>query len=160
MSKKPKDAERSFALIAGARSAWPAFLAARDALAVAIQERLAAASLPDMAWYDVLWALEYAPDQRMRMSELADAAIIARSNLTRLVDRMEKAGLVERQRASSDRRGAYAAITADGLEMRKQMWLVYGPAVEALFDAHLSEGENAMVRDIMVRLLKATRNLA
>ena len=96
----------------------------------------------------------------MRMSELANAAIIARSNLTRLIDRMEKAGLVERHRASNDRRGAYAAITADGLTMRKRMWSVYGPAVEALFDAHLNAEENALLRDVMVRLLKANRNRA
>ena len=63
-----------------ARSAWPAFITAHDALVVRIEERLRAASLPDLSWYVVLWVLERAPEQRLRMHELADTAVIARSN--------------------------------------------------------------------------------
>jgi DNA-binding MarR family transcriptional regulator len=101
--------------------------------------------------------LERAPDHRMRMHELADTAVIARSNLTRLVDKLEKKGLVARERVAGDRRGAYARITQKGCEMRSRMWTVYGPAINELFLDHLSSEENAMLRDIMMRLLTAVR---
>lgn len=140
-----------------APSAWPAFITAHDALVVRIEERLRAAGLPDLSWYVVLWVLERAPDQRLRMHELADTAVIARSNLTRLVDKLEKEGLVARERVADDRRGAYARITERGRRMRTQMWAVYGPAIEELFLRHLTPEENALLREIMMRLLAAAR---
>lgn len=139
-------------------SAWPAFITAHDALVVRIEERLRAAGLPDLSWYVVLWVLERASDQRLRMHELADTAVIARSNLTRLVDKLEKEGLVARERVANDRRGAYARITERGREMRSQMWSVYGPAIEELFLRHLTPEENALLRDIMMRLLATARD--
>ncbi|MBI1383999.1 MAG: MarR family transcriptional regulator [Rhizobiales bacterium] len=138
-------------------SAWPAFITAHDALVVLIEERLRAAGLPDLAWYVVLWVLERAPDQRLRMHELADTAVIARSNLTRLVDKLEREGLVERERVASDRRGTFARITEKGCEMRRRMWTVYGPAIDELFVRHLSPQENALLREIMLRLLARAR---
>jgi len=139
------------------KSAWPAFLAAHDALIVHIEERFAEAGLPDLAWYDVLWALDRNPDKKLRMHELADAAVIARSNLTRLVDRLEKAGLVMRERDVSDRRGAWAVLTAEGVTMRRRMWSVYRPAIEECFGAHLKPEESALLRRLMLRLLTAAR---
>ncbi len=142
---------------AAEKSAWPSFLAAHEALLAKIEARLAAAGLPELAWYDVLWSLERAPDNRLRMAELANAAIIARSNLTRLVDRLEKSGLVMRERVEGDRRGAYAVLTPDGHEMRKRMWAVYGPAIEECFGQHLTAEENAYLRQIFLRLIAAAR---
>lgn len=92
----------------------PVCLAAHDALIVQIEAKLANAGLPELSWYDALWALDRAPAKRLRMHELADAAVIARSNLTRLIDRMEKAGLVERLKVEGDRRGAHAHLTGQG----------------------------------------------
>lgn len=158
MSGKREETAGPVAAISMTRSAWPSFLAAHDALVVAIQERLSKSGLPELSWYDVLWALEHSPEGRLRMHELADAAVIARSNLTRLIDRMEKAGLVARKRAEDDRRGAYATITDDGSSMRKAMWAVYGPAIEELFGNNLSAEENRLLRDLMLRLLNASRD--
>jgi DNA-binding MarR family transcriptional regulator len=139
-------------------SAWPAFITAHDALVVRIEERLREAGLPDLSWYVVLWVLERAPDQRLRMHELADTAVIARSNLTRLVDKLEKDGLVTRERVADDRRGAYARVTDKGREMRRRMWTIYGPAIDELFLRHLTPEENALLREIMMRLLAAARD--
>jgi DNA-binding MarR family transcriptional regulator len=142
---------------AATKSAWPAFLAARDALIARIERKLAEAGLPELGWYDVLWALEKAPDGRLRMAELADTAVIARSNLTRLVDRLETAALVVRERVSTDRRGAYAVLTEQGRELRRRMWQVYGPAIEECFGSHLNAEESAVLRELMLRLLNAAR---
>lgn len=136
-------------------SAWPMFLKAHDALIARVEERLSDAGFPDLSWFTVLWVLERAPDQRLRMAELADAAVIPRSNLTRLVDKLEKDGLVARGRVSGDRRGANACLTEAGDEMRKNMWAVYKPAINEVFLQHLSAQETVALRDMMQRLVEA-----
>lgn len=139
------------------QSAWPAFLTAQALVVGAIEARLADAGLPELAWYDVLWALERAPRGRLRMHELASATVITRSNLTRLVDRLEKAGAVARERDDADRRGAFAVLTPAGRQLRGRMWKVYGPAIEGLFDRHLNPDEAAVLRTCLLRVIAAAR---
>jgi DNA-binding MarR family transcriptional regulator len=67
--------------------------------------------------YEVLLFLADSPDGRMRMSELADSVLLSRSGLTRLVDRLERHGLLERERCEEDARGYFAAITDRGREV-------------------------------------------
>ena len=66
----------------------------------AIEQDLAAAELPPLAWHDVLAALDAAPDGRMRIHELADAIVFSRSGLSRLLDRLEREELLRRERSS------------------------------------------------------------
>lgn len=138
-------------------SAWPALLTARALVVDRVERRLAEAGLPELAWYDVLWALERAPQARLRMHELASLTVVTRSNLTRLVDRLEMAGLVVRERAGEDRRGAFAVLTAAGRQMRARMWKVYGRAIEELFDRHLAPEESAALRAGLLRVIAAVR---
>jgi DNA-binding MarR family transcriptional regulator len=91
------------------------------------------------------------------MHELADKTVITRSNLTRLVDRLEAAGLVKRERSEEDRRGAFAVLTAEGRAMRKKMWPVYSAAIQELFEAHVSEAEAADMAGALRRILDAAR---
>jgi DNA-binding MarR family transcriptional regulator len=144
-------------MIKAKQSAWPAFLTAHALVVGAIEERLAQADLPELAWYDVLWALERAPRGRLRMHELATETVITRSNLTRLVDRLEKAGLVTRERDGEDRRGAFAVLTPAGRQLRGRMWKVYGRAIEELFDRHLRPDEAAALRGCLLRVIEAAR---
>jgi DNA-binding MarR family transcriptional regulator len=67
--------------------------------------------------YEVLLFLADAPDGRMRMAELADSVLLSRSGLTRLVDRLERDGLLEREQCEDDARGYFAAITDRGREV-------------------------------------------
>ena len=138
-------------------STWAALLTARALVVEAIEKRLADAELPELAWYDVLWALEQAPAGRLRMHELAAQTVITRSNMTRLVDRLEAARLVSRQRAPEDRRGAFAQLTPAGKQMRARMWKVYGPAIGAFFDDHVSEAEATAMRACLLRIIEASR---
>ncbi|KAB2911020.1 MAG: MarR family transcriptional regulator [Hyphomicrobiaceae bacterium] len=138
-------------------SAWPAFLTAHTLVVEAIEARLAEAGLPELAWYDVLWALERAPSGRLRMHELAAATVISRSNMTRLIDRLEAAGLVTRVRECDDRRGAYAALTPAGRVMRRKMWQVYGRAIEEMFDRHLTREESTAMRAMLLRIVDGAR---
>lgn len=139
------------------RSAWPLFLTAHAELVGIIESELAAADLPELAWYDVLWALERAPAHRLRLHELAHQLVFSRSNLTRLADRIENAGLLKRERADDDRRGYYAVITAAGLAMRRKMWPVYSRGIAAHFDDHLTRAENDTLRSVLRRVLESAR---
>jgi DNA-binding MarR family transcriptional regulator len=138
-------------------SVWALFLTAHAVVVEAIEVRLARAGLPGLAWYDVLWALERAGDRRLRMRELAELTVISRSNLTRLVDRLESAGLVVRERAQEDRRGAFAVISAQGRALRRKMWPVYAAAIKDLFEDRLTEREAAVMGDALRRTLGAVR---
>ena len=145
-----------------ARHAWAVFLTAHAVLVDAVEERLGKAGLPPFSWYDLLWALERADDGRRRMHELADLVVVSRSNLTRLVDRLEKARLVRRMPSEDDRRGAYAEITAEGRKLRRRMWPIYAVAIDELFGAHLTKAEAESVGRALRKVLAAARgeNLA
>jgi DNA-binding MarR family transcriptional regulator len=138
-------------------AAW-AKLLTYHALAVAeIERRLAAADLPPLAWYDALWALERSEGGRLRISEFERWMVISRSNITRLVDRLEAAGHVRREAAADDGRGAYAVLTTSGRRLRARMWTVYGPAIDELFNRPLDGDEQAQFDHALAKLLSALR---
>src|SRR5579883_1213529 len=83
-------ADRTLAAEVGA---WQALATARALVAERVDAALARAGLPPLHWYDVLAALARAPEDRLRMHELAQEVVMSRSGLTRLVDRLEGAGL-------------------------------------------------------------------
>lgn len=136
---------------------WRLFLTSHALLIDLIEQELAQAGLPPLAWYDVLFALYEAPDHRMRLHELADAIVLRRSNLTRLVDRLEAAGLVCRKSCPTDRRGAFAAITKEGLTMREQMWPIYAQSIAKYFACHLSGAEVDVLTKALGRVIAAVR---
>lgn len=69
-----------------------------------------------MADYEILVWLSETPERRLRMSELADRTLSSRSRLSHQIDRMERAGYVERQECTDDRRGYFAVLTEKGWE--------------------------------------------
>jgi len=133
---------------------WALFLTAHSVLIGAMEKRLKDAGLPPLAWYDVLWILERTPEQRLRMSALAEQLVLTRFNVTRLVDRLVEAGLVARRQTKEDGRGYYAVVTEKGRALRKQMWTVYRPAIVELFNPHLSSAQHAEMQSAMRRLLE------
>jgi DNA-binding MarR family transcriptional regulator len=96
--------------------AWRAFLFAHAQVRRQLERELQAEQGMSLAEYEVLLFLAYAPDRRRRMSELADLMVLSRSGATRLVDRLEGTGLVERVTCDTDRRGQWAQLTQDGYE--------------------------------------------
>ncbi|MEU7528840.1 MarR family transcriptional regulator [Saccharothrix sp. NPDC042600] len=95
---------------------WRSFLRAHARLTRILEAELIAEQRLSLAAYDVLVQLAEAPQYRLRMTELADAVLLSRSGVTRLVDRLERAGLVLRERADGDGRGVVAVLTPLGLE--------------------------------------------
>src|SRR5262249_44373204 len=89
--------------------AWRAFLRAHSGLIRTLDRELEAEQGFPITYFDVLAQLT-AAGGRLRMSELADAVILSRSGVTRLVDRMERGGFVKREHCPTDRRAMYATI--------------------------------------------------
>lgn len=136
---------------------WFSFVRAHRLMIAEIERRLAAAGLPEYAWYDTLWGVESGPEGTRRMHELADALAIQRYNLTRIVDRLEEEGLVTRTRSPEDRRAAYVSITKEGRTLRKKMWKVYEAAVAELFLAQFTDNEVRIMTDALDRAGRAAR---
>jgi DNA-binding MarR family transcriptional regulator len=95
-------------------AAWRGMLRAHSALTRALDADLAREHDMPLSSYEVLLFLNDSDDGRMRMSELADSVLLSRSGLTRLVDRLERQGLLKRERCESDARGLFAEITPEG----------------------------------------------
>lgn len=136
-------------------SAWRGVLNAHVALVGRIEEALAGAGLPPLAWYDVLWALRRAPGRRARMAELADSLTLSRGGLTKLVDRLETAGLLRREPAEHDGRGLYATLTRSGEQMLRRMWPVYSGVLRETFAGAVSADEAAVIAAALGRATTA-----
>jgi DNA-binding MarR family transcriptional regulator len=95
-------------------AAWRGMLRVHAAMTRALDAELTERHGLPLTSYEVLLFLADAPGGRMRMSELADSVLLSRSGLTRLVDRLERDGLLERERCEDDARGYFAAITDRG----------------------------------------------
>src|SRR5205085_2736569 len=100
-------------------AAWRALLASHAALVGRLGEELQDEKGLPLPWYEVLLWINQAPDGRMRMGELAGSLLLTPSGVTRLVDRMEADGLVQRQQCPSDRRGSNPVITSAGRARRR-----------------------------------------
>lgn len=124
--------------------AFRTFMRAHALLIGAVEQDLAAAELPPLAWHDVLAALDASPDDRMRIHELADAIVFSRSGLSRLLDRLEREELLRRERSSDDRRGAFAILTDAGREMLERMAPIYRRTVDEHFVPHLGDEVEAL----------------
>ncbi|MBN2622919.1 MAG: winged helix-turn-helix transcriptional regulator [Acidimicrobiales bacterium] len=106
------------------------------------------ADLP-LQWFELLLRLARSPGRRLRMSDLAAQTGLTPSGLTRAVDRLETAGLVERAPCASDKRGSYAALTAQGLD---RVVAALGPHlthVEAHLTGVLTDDEQAHLTSLL-----------
>jgi DNA-binding MarR family transcriptional regulator len=136
-------------------SVWRLFLTANVKVLERIEAELTQAQLPPLEWYDVLLTLKEAPNHRLRLSELADHVLLSRSNLTRLVDRLEKVGLLHREPCPDDRRGTFAVLSHAGLAMQAAMWSVYAAGIATHFADQLEEDEVEVLQRVLQRLLAA-----
>ncbi len=134
--------------------AWARFVTAQAMLLERIEATLAQNELPPLAWYDVLWILENADGGRLRMHDLARKAVISRSNVTRLTDRMEQAGLVVRAACPEDGRGTTCSLTDAGRKMRARMWPLYRGQINALFGSQIDEREAASLAKMLKRIIE------
>ena len=133
---------------------WARLMKAQRLTLASVERELKVAGLPPLVWYDVLLEVERAGHEGLRPFELERAMLLAQYNLSRLVDRIERAGFVERRACEDDGRGQLVAITARGKAVRRKMWPIYAQAVEATIRKRLS-AKQAETLDSLLNLLIA-----
>ena len=130
-------------------SAWARLHQASQSALLAVELDLKAAGHPPLAWYDVLLELKRAGKGRLRPQALQSQMLLAQYNLSRLLDRMERQGYVERRPCPDDGRGQIVVITLAGRQLIKRMW----PAYEAAIRQHFAERLSAEDAVRLARLL-------
>ncbi|MGE3302623.1 MAG: MarR family winged helix-turn-helix transcriptional regulator [Hyphomonadaceae bacterium] len=120
---------------------WVALLRAADHAKAAVEQNVKAQGLPPLAWYDPLWALTRAPGHAMRPRDLAAQLLLTRYGVSRLIDRLEAEGLLQRDICEEDGRGQIVRITPAGLALREKMWPAYGAAMGALLESRFTPQE-------------------
>ena len=122
-------------------AAWRGMLRSHAELTKELDAQLAREHKLPLSSYEVLLYLADAPDGRMRMAELAESVLLSRSGLTRLVDRLEREGLLKRERCESDARGYFAEITPKGRRLFDAARRTHLDGVRALFLSRFSREE-------------------
>ncbi len=151
--KDPSDAERSCQI-----DAWRALLETHSELLGLLERELEEKRGLPLNQYEVLAHLEREDGGRMRMQDLARSLLLSKSGVTRLIDRMVYAGLVERTACETDRRVTYAQITRAGSRALRDAAPVHLRGIEEHFARHLSSAEaNALTRSLS-KVLEANRS--
>ena len=135
--------------------AWARLLKAERLALARVEAALKQAGLAPLAWYDVLLELERAGEMGLRPFELERALLLAQYNLSRLLDRIRREGLIERAPCPQDGRGHVLRLTARGRSMRKAMWPVYAQAIEAAVGSFLDETEAETLSALLARIIDA-----
>lgn len=132
---------------------WRAFLRAHAEVTRRLEADLLAEHGLPLASYDVLVQLvEARPDHRLRMTELADRVLISRSGLTRLVDRLEREGLVRREPCESDARGLFAVLTPEGYDRLRSATGTHLRGVNDYMFAQVKQDELGVLGDALGRV--------
>jgi DNA-binding MarR family transcriptional regulator len=135
--------------------AWARLVRAQQSVLSAVEAELKAAGFPPLAWYDVLLELSRVEDGGLRPFALEQELLLAQYNLSRLLDRLEQAGHVERRACPEDGRGQVVAITASGRALVKRMWPTYRAAIARHVGAKLSDDEAGRLAALLGKLMNA-----
>lgn len=131
--------------------AWARLLRAHRAALARVEQALKAQALPPLGWYDALLELDRAPGG-LRPMDLEARMLLPQYGLSRLLDRLERAGLVRREPCPEDGRGQVAMITDEGRELRRRMWPVYAAAIDDAIGTRLDEAQAAVLAGLLGRI--------
>jgi DNA-binding MarR family transcriptional regulator len=137
--------------------AWASLVRVQSLLVAAVQADLAVAGLPPLEWYDVLLELARAPQGRLRPFEIEQRVLLAQYNVSRLLSRLERAGLVAREPCGEDGRGQWVAITSSGRARQREIWRVYGAAIRRHVGDRLSDAEATSLAELLAKLAPIRR---
>jgi DNA-binding MarR family transcriptional regulator len=127
---------------------WRVYLETSYALIDILDAELQAEAGMTLRWYDVLVNLEEA-ERPVRMNELASRILASKSGLTRVIDRMEEAGFVQRQVPPNDRRAVEVVMTSKGGDALQAARRVHRRGIHEHFARHLDERDFAALRDVL-----------
>jgi DNA-binding MarR family transcriptional regulator len=137
-------------------TAWIRLVRSSRLVLGAVEADLRKAGFPPLAWYDVLLELRRASGP-LRPLEIEDRLLIAQHNVSRLIDRLEAGGYVERQPCEEDGRGQVVALTPAGRDLLKKMWPSYRAAIQRHVGAKLPADQAARLAQLLGQLLEAQR---
>ena len=133
--------------------AWARLLRAHQIALASVEKALKNDNLPPLIWYDVLLELERAGDKGLRPFELERELLLPQYGVSRLIERIEKAGHLKRETCEDDGRGQHLAITTAGRELRRRMWPVYGQAIEDAVGTKLTSTQARNISELLARLI-------
>lgn len=137
--------------------AWRSFLEVHARVTELLDAELRSERDLPLGWYDVLVQLSEAGG-RLRMSELADAVLLSRSNCTRLVDRLDAAGLVAREPDAGDARVRWAVLTAAGKDRLRSASAAHLAGVERAFTSYLDDDAAQVLISVFHPMIAALRD--
>ena len=152
LAELPDDAAEPRWLSAEQLHAWRAFLRAYATVLQHLTDDMQARSDMPLAWYDVLVHLSEAPDGTLCMTDLAESVFISRSGLTRLVDRMESSGLVNRSPDPDDRRRMMASLTEEGFRRLAEAAPGHVEALRAVMIDRLDDDDIRSLTSVMDKI--------
>ena len=133
-------------------AAWRSLLLAQSRVLRTIEADLAKKGLLPLRWYDVLLELNGAPGRRLRMQELAGRVVLSRTRVSRVVDELVRAGLVQRVADPDDGRAAFAVLTKSGRDELRRTAPAYLAGIEAHFTGLLADEERAVLAQALGRV--------
>ena len=132
--------------------AWIRFLRAHAALTRELSADLVAEHGLTLNDYEVLLHLARAPEKRMRRVDLAESILLTASGITRLLEGLERSGLVARELCDTDRRVVYARLTEAGAQKLREAGRTHVAGIESLFVGRYSDEELATLSSLLSRL--------
>ena len=132
--------------------AWSALVRAHKGALQAIESDVDRAAPISLGWYDVLLELRAAPVRQLRMQDLASRVVLSRTRVSRLVDEMVRAGLIEKQPDLADGRASLAILTGSGEAALRRTAPRYVNAIEAHFGSLLTREELRVLTDALNRI--------
>jgi DNA-binding MarR family transcriptional regulator len=136
--------------------AWRGLLRTHAILVKRLDAELDAEHGLPLTSYEVLLFLADAPERKMRMCDVADSVLLSRSGLTRLIDRLERDGYVERVSCADDARGAYAQLTEAGHVKLAEARGTHLDGIREHFLSHFAEAELELLADAWQRITGGT----
>ena len=135
---------------------WHDFLRAHSHVTTNLENELQGQVGFPLTWFNVLHHLSEAPNGKMRLQDLADKLLFSRSGLTRLVDRIEETGFVEREPDPHDRRGVSAVLTAAGRRALRKAAPTHGRGIDSYFLGPLNAGDKKALRSALRKVLSVS----
>ena len=134
------------------QAAWVALVTTSRKLLESVEAALKAGGHPPLAWYDALLEIERGGPDGLRPFELRELLLLPQYGTSRLLDRMVKAGLIERRDCDDDGRGQILHISAKGQSVRQAMWPVYAHVLSEEIGAKLTTKEAVQLIQLLSKL--------